>query len=365
MSAIERAWEEGGTLATLLRPLGALYRLLAAARASAYRRGWLPTTPSPLPVVVVGNLGVGGTGKTPLTARLVDELRRRGWRPGIVSRGYGGTRQLRARHVRADDRSSDVGDEPLMLHRLTGAPVCVCVRRSEAVAALARDTDCDVVLSDDGLQHLAMARDVEIVVVDGARGVGNGRSLPAGPLRDPPSRLAGVDLIAVREAAPRAATGAPSLADVPGLAGVARTLPPAFRFALVDPEVSRWPDGEALPLATLAGRRVHAVAGIARPERFFSMLRAAGLDVDGRALADHQPIAADDLRFDDEAPVLVTRKDAVRLDAVAPLPAALHVVDVRVAPDAEAAPLLDALSARLRTLGKGRACGEAFPRSRT
>ena len=193
MSAIERAWREGGALATALRPLGALHGALGALRAAGYRRGRPRVLPSALPVLVVGNVSVGGTGKTPLTARLVAELRERGWRPGIVSRGYGGARHDRPRHVRADDAARDVGDEPLMLHRATGAPVCVCARRALAVAALARDTDCDVVLSDDGLQHLAMARDAEIVVVDAERGFGNGRLLPAGPLRERPARLLGAD----------------------------------------------------------------------------------------------------------------------------------------------------------------------------
>ena len=204
---IERAWREGGALATALRPLGALAGALVAARAALYRTGRLAVVPSPLPVVVIGNLSVGGTGKTPLTAHLVEQFRARGWRPGIVSRGHGGERHESPRHVRADDRASEVGDEPLMLHRASGVPVCVCVHRARAVAALAADTDCDLVLSDDGLQHLAMARDAEIVVVDGEAGFGNGRLLPAGPLREPVARLASVDLIAVRRSAlPRSGT---------------------------------------------------------------------------------------------------------------------------------------------------------------
>ena len=378
MKAIEHAWTTGGALATLLRPLGALYGALAGARALAYRAGWLRTERSTLPVVVVGNLSVGGTGKTPLTAFLVEAFRRRGWRPGIVSRGYGGARHEAPRHVRADDVSAEVGDEPLMLRRLSGAPVCVCVHRARAVAALARDTDCDLVLSDDGLQHLGMARDAEIVVVDEAQGFGNGRFLPAGPLRDPVSRLGDVDLVAVRarsEAGDRRAEalagtghaadrvtddsnagGSSPLHGVPGIAPHdLASLPPAFRFALVEPRASRWPHGERVPLAAFAGRRAHAVAGIARPERFFATLAEHGLEVDPRALPDHHPIAADDLAFDDADPVFVTRKDAVRLDRVAPLPASLHVVDLDVVTDAPADALLDALSARLRERATGRA----------
>ena len=358
MSAIERAWETGGGLATLLRPFGAAYRGLVAARAFGYRAGWFRVVPSPLPVVVVGNLSVGGTGKTPLTVHLVDEFRRRGWHPGVVSRGYGGVRHETPRHVRADDMSRDVGDEPLMVHRASGVPVCVCVHRARAVAALSRDTDCDLVLSDDGLQHLEMAREVEIVVVDGRQGFGNARSLPAGPLRESPSRLLSVDLVAVRDVARAGGGGEPAdrarapgstLADVPGIGAVdAARLPPAFRFSLGDAHASRWPDGERVPLARFAGRRVHAVAGIARPERFFSMLREHGLVVDARPLPDHHPIGSADLAFDGAEPVFVTRKDAVRLGDVAPLPAALHVVDVSIETDAAAPALLDALSDALR-----------------
>ena len=365
MSAIERAWREGGALATALRPLGALHGALGALRAAGYRRGRPRVLPSALPVLVVGNVSVGGTGKTPLTARLVAELRERGWRPGIVSRGYGGARHDRPRHVRADDAARDVGDEPLMLHRATGAPVCVCARRALAVAALARDTDCDVVLSDDGLQHLAMARDAEIVVVDAERGFGNGRLLPAGPLRERPARLLGADLVALREATP-AALGAPRapdapLASVPGAAALgAGALPPVLRFALGRAHIARWPDGARVPLASLAGRAVNAVAGIARPERFFDTLRAHGLDVvDARALPDHHPLAAADLAFGAARPVLVTTKDAARLDGVAPLPDALHVVDVGVETAAGAAALLDALDARLRAAARARAAGGA------
>jgi len=353
--AIERAWHEGGALATLLRPLGALNGALVAARAALYRSGRCSVVPSPLPVVVVGNLTVGGTGKSPLTGYLVEAFRRRGWRPGIVSRGHGGERQRHPRHVRDDDRASVVGDEPLMLRRATGAPVCVCVRRAAAVAALARDTDCDLVLSDDGLQHLAMARDAEIVVVDGETRFGNARLLPAGPMREPPERLLGADLIAVRSVrAESPVSFAESLADTGSFDGAA--LPPIFGFATVGARVRRWPDGRWLELETLRGHRVHALAGIGRPERFFETLRAAGLEVDGRPLPDHHVPEIDDLRFADELPVLFTAKDAVKLDAGVlgaafaggSLRASLYEVDVRVATDASADARIDALSARLR-----------------
>jgi len=344
---LERAWREGGALATLLRPVGALNRVLVGARSALYRSGRLATVPSPLPVVVVGNLSVGGTGKTPLTAHLVERLRARGWRPGIVSRGHGGTPRETPWHVRHDDAAGAVGDEPLMLRRMTGAPVCVCVYRARAVAALAADTDCDLVLSDDGLQHLAMARDAEIVVVDAVAGFGNGRLLPAGPLREPVSRLDSVDLIAIR---------VPALDDeviaANDLRGTherrGRDMPPAFRFATARPRMRRWPDGDWHDLASFRGRRVHAVAGIGRPARFFETLRERGLIVDTRALPDHHVPDSADLAFDDDAPVLVTSKDAVKLDAVGELPAELYEVRVEIETDAGADVWIEALSERLR-----------------
>ena len=397
MRRIERAWEEGGALAAALRPLGALARPLLGLREALYGVGLLSTVPPPLPLVVVGNLTVGGSGKTPLTGYLIEAFRARGWRPGVVSRGYGGTRHEEPRLVCADDAAREVGDEPLMLHRESAAPVCVCVRRARAVATLARETDCDLVLADDGLQHRAMGRDAEIVVVDGVRGFGNGRLLPAGPLRERVTRLHRVDLIALRvppealrragepsgsrrapvsadaatgsrgPAPPRArrqtrseervargagdaAVPAAAVTELPGAAGLdASRLPPTFRFATGRPRAYRWPDGDRRPLAELAGRRVNAVAGIARPERFFATLRAAGLElVATRALPDHHPLAAADLVFDESLPVLVTTKDAARLDGLAPPPAALHVVALEVEIDGDGARALDALSARLR-----------------
>lgn len=357
--AIERAWRDGGALAHVLRPVGALNGALVALRRSLYRRGLLRVEPSALPVIVVGNLSVGGTGKTPLTGHLVAEFRARGWSPGIVSRGHGGERHARPRPVRADDDAAVVGDEPLMLHRQTGAPVCVCLRRAAAVAALAREGDCDIVFSDDGLQHLAMARHAEIVVVDGDAGFGNGRLLPAGPLRELPARADSADLIALRVADLH--TVSPALGELPGAgrsgvgAATSDRTPPVFRFATIRPRLRHLPDGDWQALDTFAGRRVHAVAGIGRPQRFFDTLRAHALVVDPRPLADHHVPTAADLTFDDADPVLVTAKDAVKLGRVRDRPTALYEVAVDVETDASAAGLLDALSARLRASAPSRA----------
>ena len=388
-AALERAWRDGGALPVLLAPLAALYGAMSERRAAGYRDGRLAVEPSALPVVVIGNLTVGGTGKTPLTAHLVEAFRARGWRPGIVSRGHGGERHEKATLVSATDPADRVGDEPLMLCRRTGAPVCVCVHRARAVARLAADTDCDLVLSDDGLQHGAMARDAEIVVVDAAYGFGNGRLLPAGPLRERPERLCRATLLAVRrestrpgghraeertsrrtgertggEAADGGAggrreaggasvagecdrTGGPGpLAGVPGAASLDGTpLPPAFDFATGEASVRRWPDGPWASLDAFAGRAAHAVAGIARPERFFETLRGHGLSVTAHPFPDHHAFRNDDLRFGDALPILVTAKDAVKLDALdEPLAGEIHevAVELRTGPAFEA--LIDALS---------------------
>ena len=398
--ALERAWRDGGALSTALVPLAALYGALAERRAAGFRDGRLAVEPSALPVVVVGNLTVGGTGKTPLTAHLVDAFRARGFTPGIVSRGYGGERREEARVVEADDAAASVGDEPLMLHRRTGAPVCVCVHRARAVARLAADTDCDLVLSDDGLQHGAMARDAEIVVVDAAAGFGNGRLLPAGPLRERPERLYRATLLAVRREpttsgsstgvvtgdvpgdvpgdvggrAPDATVGRPrvvtiepapagagvpdrgdagaisgSLDGVPGAQALdGARLPPAFDFATGEARVRRWPDGPWQPLGELAGREVHAVAGIANPERFFATLREHGLSVSAHPFRDHHAFRAVDLRFDDGRPVLVTSKDAVKLDGLDALPEGVHEVAVDIRTESPFEALIDALAERLR-----------------
>ncbi len=211
-AALQRAWWQPRVtpLAALLLPLSWLFAAVSALRRIAYRAGWMRRTRVPVPVVIVGNIAVGGAGKTPLVCALVLALRERGFHPGIVSRGHGRADDA-LRIVRIDDHPRDVGDEPLIL-AATGAPVCVGRRRGDAVRALlAAHPEVDVIVSDDGLQHYALDRDVEIAVVDGARGVGNGLLLPAGPLREPVSRLASVD--AVVELRGSGTGGSAALAD--------------------------------------------------------------------------------------------------------------------------------------------------------
>lgn len=285
---VERAW--------LLSPLAAIFRLLTALRRAAYRAHWLRAPQLPVPVIVAGNITVGGTGKTPLVLWLVNALREDGWRPGVVSRGYGSSAGRGPAMVHADSEAVAVGDEPLMIARRTGCPVAVGADRVGCVRAV-HAAGANIVVSDDGLQHLRLARSVELVVIDGVRGLGNGRMLPAGPLREPATRLDSVDAVVVN-------------------GGVARR-PGNFRMRVEPAGATRLHDGATRELAEFAGKKVHALAGIGNPERFFARLRDEGLDVIAHPLSDHAPLSADTLMFDDLLPVFMTEKDAVKCASLA------------------------------------------------
>ena len=283
---------------SLLQPLGWLYAGVMRARRALYGAGLLRTVRTARPVIVVGNLTVGGTGKTPLTLWLAAALQGQGRRVGIVSRGYGRTE----RGVRSVSAASDwraVGDEPVLLARRSGCATVVAQDRAAGAAALVAQ-GVDVVVADDGLQHLRLARDCEILVVDGARGFGNTRVLPAGPLRESLAQLARADLVIVNGAAEH-----PSLAGLPA----GRTL--SMQLAAGD-AVRVDGQGGARALGQFRGQRVHAVAGIGNPARFFRTLRAQGLELIEHPFPDHHPFSAQDLAFADDAPVLMTEKDAVK-----------------------------------------------------
>ncbi len=274
-----------------LRVPESLYRGAVAARRSLYRRGFLKSGHPGRPVIVIGNLTVGGTGKTPLTMWLVERLTAEGLSPAVVSRGYGGRRQRRPRRVAGDTDPAEVGDEPALIARVTGAPVWVCTDRLEAAKA-AVAAGADLVVCDDGLQHYALRRDLEIAVVDGARGFGNGHLLPAGPLREPPDRLAEVDVI-VCNGGPRCPEG-------------------SVRMTLEGSRAFRLSDGFARDLTGFSAEPVHAVAAIGNPERFFHMLEAAGLTIIRHPLRDHEPVPEAFLEDGHPGPVLMTAKDAVK-----------------------------------------------------
>jgi tetraacyldisaccharide 4'-kinase len=286
-------------LAWVLAPLAALFVAIAALRRWAYRHGVLKVSRLRTPVVVIGNLTVGGSGKTPLVIWLARELTRHGRRVGIVARGYGGTAD-QATLLPVDGDPAVFGDEPVLIRSATGLPVVVGRQRAAAASLLERQAGVDVILSDDGLQHYALARAVEVVVIDAQRGLGNGWRLPAGPLRESVARLAQVDVVVRRDpAAGRDAS--PDSGAVPQVD--MRVVPHAVR-ALVS--------GISEPLAVWRGRSVHAIAGIGHPQRFFDGLRAAGLTTIEHAAPDHHRWQPQELQFGDSIPVLMTAKDAVK-----------------------------------------------------
>ena len=294
-----------------LRLLAAIFGAVVRVRTALYRRGWLAAQPLPRPVIVVGNLTVGGSGKTPLVVWLCEQLSAAGWRPGVILRGYGGSAAASGVALRVEPHSDPavVGDEALLLRGRTGAPVAVCRDRVRAARTLL-DDGVDVLIADDGLQHLRLPRCFEIVVVDAERGFGNGRLLPAGPLREPVSRLARVDALVVH--------GVPQVAlSVPHAVCPCRYAM-RLRGAWLRPldQAGRGEDaGTRLALAALAGRRVHAIAGIGNPQRFFALLRAAGLELIEHPLPDHARFRPEQLEFADGLPVLMTEKDAVKCRA--------------------------------------------------
>ncbi len=307
MSALERAWYKPRSWTLALLPLSYLFRGVASGR-RAYLQSRYQAKPFTVPVVVVGNITVGGTGKTPLIIRLVHSLQAEGIRPGIVSRGYGGQPSKLPRKVSADSSAEEFGDEPVLIARETNCPVVVDSDRVAAVEFLIDEFDVDVVLSDDGLQHYRMHRNLEIAVLDARRGLGNGQCLPAGPLREPPGRLDDVDLIVLNGAAE---SGSPSLSACSSTSVIRMTLQPTFFRHLRS--------GQRVAAdAWTASPKVHAVAGIGNPERFSATLTALGLTSELHRFPDHHPFRQADLEFDDDLPVVMTSKDAVKCETFAP-----------------------------------------------
>ncbi len=275
----------------MLRSLAGLYAGLTALRRGLYRRGLFASVRLPVPVVVVGNISIGGTGKTPLVIALVQTLRARGWNPGVISRGYAGTARTPTL-VDAQSNPQIVGDEACLIFQTTQAPVIVGRDRVAAARRLLESGGIDVLIADDGLQHYRLARDIEICVIDGERRFGNGHLLPAGPLREPVTRLNAVTF--------RICNGGIAAADEIGMA-----LSGDEAVSLRDPLQRR-------ALRDFSALRVHAVAGIGNPMRFFAQLRAHGIDPIEHAFADHHAFAAGDIEFGDALPVLMTEKDAVK-----------------------------------------------------
>ncbi|MDC0598568.1 tetraacyldisaccharide 4'-kinase [Gammaproteobacteria bacterium] len=296
MNLLVNAWYKKSVWLVLLKPLSFIFRIVSEYRRRQFSKGRKKQYQADIPVIVVGNISVGGTGKTPLVIYLVEQLKKAGYSPGVVSRGYRSKAKSYPFKVLPDSSPLESGDEALLIAQNTQCPVIIDADRVAAVKILEQDYDCDVILSDDGLQHYRMARDIEIAVVDGTRGFGNGLLFPAGPLREKPSRLTEVDYVICNSK---------SNAEVP-----VNSVP----MELISQSLCHIKSGEHFPVDEKAGNRqkVHAVAGIGNPERFFTSLCECGFDIITHVFKDHHQYSKADISFDDELDVVMTEKDALK-----------------------------------------------------
>ncbi len=288
---LDQIWYGKHPLRFILAPLSWLFCIAVRVRRQAYQYGLLKSHTVPVPVIIVGNITVGGTGKTPLVIWLAQFLKKQGFKPGIVSRGYGGHAEKWPQQVYPNSDPYLVGDEPVLLARHSGCPVVVAPERLDAINHILEKEQCNIIISDDGLQHYALQRDIEIAVLDDIRRYGNKYCLPAGPLREPTSRLKKIDLIVIKGAALRK----------------------EFSMQYDIKSLRRVIDDRVLhPLDVLRGYAVHAVAGIGHPAKFFTRLRDSGLKVHCHEFPDHYLYSQKDIQFNDDLPVIMTEKDAVK-----------------------------------------------------
>ena len=307
------AWYQGHPALFLLRPLEWLYRAVVQRKRQRFLAGQSPSYRAPVPVIVVGNITVGGTGKTPLILYLIEHCRARGLRVGVVSRGYGAQPPSVPWRVTAEQSAREAGDEPLLLVQRSGVALMIDPDRARAVQALLSAEPLDLILCDDGLQHYRLARDLELVLIDAVRGLGNRRCLPAGPLREPQARLQSVDAVLFNGASADSAEG--------------------FGFTLQPTALVNVASGERQPLDLFApGQAVHAVAGIGNPQRFFRTLEALNWRPIAHAFADHATYSAASLEFSPSLPLLMTEKDAVKCRAFAQPDWWYLAVDARPSP---------------------------------
>lgn len=283
-------------LSLILLPLSWFFGICSAMRRFFYRCGIFTTHRFNVPVIVVGNITVGGTGKTPLVIALAKFLQSQGYQPGIVSRGIGGKKQQIPYCVKADDLASIVGDEALLLRQNTNCPVVIGINRAAAVRELLKNFNCNIVISDDGLQHYSLGREIEIVMIDGDRGLGNHQLLPAGPLRERKSRLKKTHFVVVHGSNKKEK--------------YTMQLQPREFISVVNPE-------HKINFADFPTRKIHAVAGIGNPQRFFSVLHQAEFELTTHAFPDHHLYQPKDLDFAETLPILMTEKDAVKCAAFA------------------------------------------------
>ena len=332
---LHRVWYEGASYYQMLLPLSGLYWLIITLRRCLYGLGILGRHRAIVPVIIVGNITAGGTGKTPVTIWLAGELQKRGFKVGIVSRGYGGSKSSTSMRVDTASDPDVVGDEPVLLAKRTGCTVVVDSNRARAAQMLV-DDGVKVIIADDGLQHYRLERTYEICVIDGARGLGNRFLLPAGPLRETIDRLSEVDQVLINGRKGD---------NVAELTAVEQN---AIEFELVAREITRLNGSLTRPIEGFSGTTVHAVAAIGNPARFFDMLRAHGIQVIEHAFQDHARLSVSDLRFGDDFEVLMTEKDAVKLDATSSDKYWTVPVDLEIDP-VLSSPWLEQIESRLRS----------------
>ncbi len=286
-----KIWQKKNFLAYLLWPLSFIYRIFIFLRRKFYQFHFLKINYLSIPVIVVGNITIGGTGKTPVVIALALFLKEKGWRPGIISRGYGGNTKHFPCLVHQNSNAREVGDEPILIARHTGCPTMIDPDRSRGAKSLLKRSNCNIVISDDGLQHLSLGRDIEIVVVDGERRFGNNFCLPAGPLREPVSRLNSVDFVISKE--------------IPQTNEFKLCLIPDYFYQLIQTKNKQSKE-------FFLGKKVHAVAGIGNPDQFFKTLRKLGLNIIEHPFPDHYLFKPRDFNYGDDAIVIMTEKDAVK-----------------------------------------------------
>ena len=293
LKLINQIWYCRHPLSVLLLPFSYTYQFVCWARRKLYCFGLLSVNRLKVPVIVVGNLTVGGAGKTPLVIWLANYLRAEGYRPGVVSRGYRGHANKALQKVNVYSNPEQVGDEPVLIARRSSCPVAISPKRWLAANKLIHECKCDVIISDDGLQHLGLHSDIKLCVIDGFRRFGNERCLPAGPLREPLKYLASMDMIASK-----------------GRADDGEYLMEYEARVLINLADAN----QVMELSSLKGRQAHALAGIATPDNFFSFLARQGIMITSHAFSDHYNYREHDIYFDDDLPVIMTEKDAVKCE---------------------------------------------------
>ena len=313
-TTMTRAWQRQVAWLWLLLPVSCLYGFITMIRRQAYKIGLLSSYRAPIPVMVIGNITVGGSGKTPLIIELVTHLQKQGIKVGVISRGYGGDNSQMPALVHADSLPSIVGDEPSLIVNMTGAAMAVCPNRKQAIATLLKAyPGLQLIIADDGLQHYALQRDIEWIVVDASRGFGNQQLLPTGFLREPMSRLKGANVVYHEKADMTTTDNNQAQSNRLTMHLQADKLQLLWSSTV---EIDDLTVAAKMPMPPMPNSRIHAVSGIGYPQRFFDTLASLGLDVIGHPYPDHYDFSLDELLQYTEQSIIVTSKDAVKIKAL-------------------------------------------------